>query len=161
MSSDRWLCIVGELHRWKSVAVLLFGCGPDHDRGTFNIRTAIWEFEHVGNKCGDVVGSTTRQRPIHQCADDAGGIRWTGQEAGDVGIRHHSVQTVAAQEESITCAHREDGQVGIDLVDSVQGSGQQVPSGMNRCLIGGDLPGIDQCLHVSVVVGQLGEHTIA
>ena len=84
-----------------------------------------------------------------------------GQHGLDRGVGHHPAETITAQQVAIPDPRLTDGGLALRDPRAVDRAQQQVALGMAARLVGRDPAGVDEGLHVRVVVGYLAELAVA
>jgi hypothetical protein len=80
-----------------------------------------------------------------------------GQDVGEPDIGEYAARTVAAQQQAIAGDEVEIEEIGLNLVDAVEGLKDQIAVRVGAGLVGGDPPLVDQRLDQGVVAGELTE----
>ena len=114
----------------------------------------------VGDDAGDVVGAAGLEARAHQL--DGGVVGGAHREhVGQAAVVEHPAGAVAAKEEAVARHQLEHEQVGLGLVDAVEGLEDQVAVGVHPRLDVGDPALVDEALHERVVGGELRELAVA
>jgi hypothetical protein len=110
----------------------------------------------VGDDAGDVVGAAGLEAGPDQL--DRGVVGGAGREdVGQPPVVQHAGDAVAAQQQVVTGDQLHLEQVGLGLVDAVEGLEDEVAVRVHPGLVRADPALVDEALDEGVVVGQLAE----
>ena len=159
------LGVVGEADGGQPQAhARLAGRSDDDRRGPVvhdgDVGTGVRHVDDVGDHDRDVVGRPALEGQVDQARHRSRRVP-LGQGAADLRAAHDAGEAVGAQHVAVAVpclAHR---QIGLHRVHAVEGAHEQRSPGVDRGLLLRDAAGIDEGLHVGVVVGDLRQLAIA
>ena len=156
------LRILGEVHPRQPCAHARLPGRADHDGLAIGeaVHPVAVDVDDIGHDDSDVVGRATRQREFDQRRHRAGGIS-LGEDLLHLVIAHDRGEAVTADEIAVALARLQHGEVRLDGLHAVDGAHEQRSPRVDGGLVGRDAPGVDERLHVGVVVGHLRELTVA
>jgi hypothetical protein len=126
--------------------------GRPHDHGTGRGRY-LRHLGDVGDDARHVVRSAALDGRVHEGGDSPRRVALP-QQGRDLLVGQHPRQPIGAQHDPIPGVDLADAQVRLDGVDPVDRADEQVAAPVGRGLRLGDLPGVDEGLHVGVVLRQ-------
>ncbi len=116
--------------------------------------------EYVGDHARDVVGRAGLQAGPDQLDGRVVGAAHR-EDVGDPAVGEHPARAVTAEEQPVAGDQLEHEQVGLGVVDAVEGLEDQVAVRVDPRLLLGDPALVDEALHERVVGGELRDLALA
>ena len=136
------------------------GGGADQHRLLLARDRLVGLVDDVDHQAGDVVGGAGLEAGADQLD---GGVVGSAhrQDVGEAAVVEHPARAVAAQQQAVAELELHVEQVGVDVVDAVDGLEDQVAVGMGARVLVGDAALVDQALDEGVVLGELADRVAA
>ena len=106
---------------------------------------------HIDHDCGDVVEAPVGERPLEQARGRVLGQVVVPEDRRDLLLGALVGQAVAAQEQAHSRLRFEDPRIDLELEIDAEGTGEDVPVGVDRGLALGELALADELLDEAVV----------